>query len=212
MKKIITLIASALLAVIMISGLCSCGLLDKADAISKAVTYPEQYSITYDIENTDGVHTTIKKTVDAEGNVYFLSADSEMLFIKNGNTYTLYEKNTEGVFVASGTTETYNATYVKNATAKFSEYAEQSKNQFMPTAKNKGEQTILDRACSVYEVKLGGENNGIKYSYYVDNETGICLGFESGKSIAGFDLGADDEIFTCTEFIISDVASLKDLI
>ena len=53
---------------------------------------------------------------------------------------------------------------------------------------------------------------GDLFSYYVDKETGICLGYESGMSAAGFDLGADSDVFRCTEFVTENVASLRAMV
>ncbi|MBQ7378713.1 MAG: hypothetical protein IJW70_03420 [Clostridia bacterium] len=178
--------------------------------VENMVTYPEQYSITYEVESKDGSVTEIRKIVDGEGNVYFKSGTTELLYIKDGNQYTEYSKNEDGVFVKfEGST--YVQTYVEQQTKQFTDLAEMSRNQMMPTAKKSGDTQVLGRQCFVYTITVGGEKTGVHYSYYVDKETGICLGYESGMSAAGFDLGADSDVFRCTEFVTENIDSLKAL-
>ena len=54
------------------------------------VSLPEQYSITYEIESAEGIVRTVQKTKDADGNVYFRSDEEELLFLIDGDNYTLY--------------------------------------------------------------------------------------------------------------------------
>lgn len=215
-KKILTAFICGALIVGMLGVLAACGFNifdnDIANTVDTAVTFPDQYSITYEVETVEGVVRTVKKAVDADGNIYFKSSDKELLFIKNDELYTLYTKDSDGNYQATSTSEVYNQTYVDTETAAFLSYAEQSKKQFIPGMESTGEETVIGRTCYVYGVKLGSENNGVSYSFYVDKETGICLGFESNKSAAGVDLGSDGEVFRCTEFITENVESLKNLL
>lgn len=212
MKHLKTIILFALVGATLLL-FAGCGIdWPSADEIDNSVTLPEQYSITYEVETPEGVIRTIKKTVDADGNVYFKSGDIEKLFVKDGNLYALYTKDADGNFTALDTSNAYNQSYVDTETAGFMTYAEQSKKQFIPGMESSGEEVRLERTCLVYTIKLGGDNTGISYSFYVDKDTGICLGFESDKHIAGSDLGADGEVFRCTEFVTENIESLKNLI
>lgn len=210
MKHLKAIILSVLIGVSLLL-FASCDL-PNAGEIDGSVTLPEQYSITYELETPEGVVTTVKKAVDAEGNVYFKSGDIEKLFIKDGKLYKLYTKDEGGNFTVLDTSASYNQTYVDNETAEFMTYAEQSKKQFIPGVKSGAEQELLGRTCLVYTIKLGGDNTNLSYFFYVDKETGICLGFESDKQIAGAELGADGQVFHCTEFLTEDIEPLSNLI
>ena len=187
-----------------------CNLPSVSDVVDM-VTYPEQYSIAYEVESKDGTVTTVQKIVDGEGNVYFKSGTTELLYIKDGNQYTEYVKNASSDFEKNAG-NTYVQTYVAQMTKQFSDYAEMSRNQMMPTAKKSGTTEVLGRKCFVYTITVGGDKTGVHYSYYVDSDTGICLGYESGMSAVGFDLGADGDVFRCTEFVTENVVSLQTLV
>lgn len=212
MKKFGMMILGVVLAAVALACFAGCNLqLPSVQDVKGLVIYPEQYSITYEIEAKDGTVTALCKTVDAQGNVYYQNGATEQLYLKNGDQYVLYQKDQNGEFVALPGSS-YVKTYVDEQTKQFSEYAEMSRNQLMPTAKKQGEQEVLGRACDVYVITVGGDKTGVKYSYYVDRATGICLGYESGMSAVGFDLGADGEIFRCTGFVTEGVPDLAELV
>lgn len=215
-KKILTAFIGGALILAMLCGLAACGYNifdnDIVDTVNTSVTIPEQYSISYEIQDATGVVRTMTKTVDADGNVYFAYGEVEKLFIKDGELYQLYQKNVNGEYQATGVQAAYNQTFVDSETADFLAFAEQSKKQFIPGIESTGEKEMAGRTCYVYGVTLGNENNGVSYSFYVDKETGICLGFESSKAAAGVDLGIDGQVFTCTEFITDDVPALTELL
>lgn len=210
MKKI-SKIASALLTGIVLLGIAGCHSAI-ANTVNASVSLPEQYSITYEVETATGEVRTVRKIRDADSNVYFQSGNEEMLFIKDGDLYALYEKGSSGEYVARGIQAAYNEAYVDSVSVEFLGYAEKSKEQFIPGMESIGLEEVLGRACEVYGVKLGNDDTGISYSFYVDKETGICLGFASRKSAVGIDLGIDGEIFTCTEFVVGNIPSLIGLL
>lgn len=205
-KKILVLA----LVLVAVAAFVGCNLPSVED-VKGLVVYPEQYSITYEIESKGGTITTVQKIVDGEGNVYFKSGDNEQLYIKDGDRYVLYQKDQNGKFVTFAGS-TYTQSYVEEQTKQFASYVEASRNQMMPTAKKSGTAQVLERECDVFTITVGSEKTGVCYSYYVDRETGICLGYESGMSAAGFDLGADNDVFRCVEFVSENVQSLKTLI
>lgn len=210
-KAILALLTG--ISVIALSG-CSMDLKnnDIATIINNSVTMPEQYSITYEIENAAGEIWTIQKTKDSEGNVYFESAYEELLFIKEDEHYTLYKKDVDGNFTIQGINAVYNETYVDTATDEFLAYAERSKQQFLPGMESTGEQEVNGRICLVYGVKLGSVDTSITYTFFVDKETGICMGWDETNKVSGHEIDGNGEIFSCTEFITEDVPSLKELI
>lgn len=214
--KVITKIVAVLALGAMLFSLAGCSLdifnNDIAETVNGSVTMPEQYSIAYEVETAEGAVYTVKKVQDSDGNIYFKSGENEMLFIKGDKLYSLYVKDSDGKFISRDLADGYNMSYIDTATAEFATYAEQSKKQFIPGMKNDGEKEVLGRTCLVYSVSVGAENTGVTYTFLVDKETGICLGWEESKMVAGNELGSDGEIFECTEFITENVPSLKDLI
>lgn len=183
-----------------------------AATISNSVTMPEQYSLVYQVDAADGTIFTEAMTKDSDGNIYYQSKDKELLFLADGPNYVRYEKNAAGAFEAAHGDVTCHADYVASATAGFMNYAEKSKEKFMPGMKPEEEQEKIGRACLIYSVRIGTANTAVTYTLSVDKETGICLGWDETKKVAGNALDADDETFTCTEFITKDVPSLKMLI
>ena len=173
--------------------------------IPKTAMMPEQYSITYEIESSEGVIYTIQKTKDADGNIYFRSSEEELLFLTDGNNYILYQSDGSGNFSADDRDALYNTTYVDTVTEKFMEYAEKSKKQFIPGMGSTEEQIVSGRKCAVYTVETGAAN-------FVDKETGICLGWEEVKAISGHELETDDEVFRCTEFLTENIPFLTTLL
>lgn len=214
--KLFKKMISVLLTGAALLGLAGCGANfwdnDIAQTVESSVTIPEQYSITYEVETAVGEIRTVKKIRDGEGNIYFQSGDEDHLFIRDGDLYALYEKDSTGEYVARGLQAAYNETYVDSVSAEFLTYAERSKQQFVPGMQESGEEEVLGRPCLVYGVTVGAENTGVTYSFFVDKETGICMGWDESKRVSGQDLGADGEVFSCTEFITKDVSSLKELI
>lgn len=189
-------------------GLISC---DIAESINNSVVYPESYSITYEITSADGVITTVTKTVDANGNVYINNANEEKLYIKENNTYYLYKKDENGIFTTLGYIK-YTKEAVDKATADITKYSEESKNQFVPTAKLDGESTVAGRRCNIYKLGVGGDNNNAYYYYHIDAETGICLELEVSMTALGSSVEYDGETFICTEFITDNIDDLSILI
>lgn len=181
-------------------------------AVSDSVSFPEQYSIAYEVETAEGMIYTVKKSRDAAGNIYFKSKDKEMLFLAEEGNYILYQKNGNGEFVRSDQDTSYNAGYLDSVTEEFMRYAEMSKNQFIPGVKASGEQKEAGRDCVVYQVKIGTDNTAVSYSFLADKETGICLGWDEGRMVGGYELEDGKESFHCTEFITEDVSPLELLI
>lgn len=182
------------------------------DSIYSSICLPEQYSITYEIETTEGIIHTVQKTKDADGNIYFRSSEDELLFLADGGNYILYRPDEKGGFSADDQDALYNDTYVETATEEFMEYAGKSQKQFIPGMESTDEQMISGRDCDVYRIETGTGNFSVTYQFYVDEETGICLGWEEGKEISGYELEADGEVFRCTEFLTENIPSLISLL
>ncbi|MBQ7356785.1 MAG: hypothetical protein IJW66_05210 [Clostridia bacterium] len=205
-RKILLFVTFSLLFAVF--ALSSCGILSK---LNGAVKYPDAYSITYEVTSGDGRICTVKKTVDADGSVYVKSGDVERVYINDNGKYTLYERSEMGDFEAVGN-DRYTETAVKAETAVIEPYAEETKKQFIPTAKLDGEGEILGRACDVYKIGVGTENNSSYYYYYVEREYGICLSLEVKNTALGEEVASNSETFICTEFITEGIEDLSNLI
>ena len=205
-----------MLAGVAILSLAGCSTEDWSDSIGQtindSITLPETYSITYEVESAIGEIHTVAKLRDADGNIYFRSGNEEMLFVADGSNYVLYERTSDGSFVASDSDAVYNETYVDSVTEEFLQYVEKSKDQFIPGMEESSSQEMLGRTCLAYSVKVGTDSTAVTYTLLVDEETGICLSWEENKQIAWHDLPADSDTFHCVEFIITDVPNLLDQI
>ena len=205
MKKIVSLIITLALAAM---ALASCGIIDK---VEKAVTYPNTYSITYEITTAEGLIHAITKTVDATGNVYFKSIDDEKLFIINNGSYTLYKKNTSGEFVAVD-----GAKYTRQAVEKelepFDSYAKKTTDKFIPTARRTGATTVAGRTADTYKIGVNLLAVSFHHIYYVDQATGVCLGVDVVNKTFGNETEDNEETFACVSFITENIEKLENKI
>ena len=204
MKKIIV----CLLTICALISFASCGMLSD---LNTAVKYPDAYSITYEVTASDGTIITVKKTVDENGNVFYKDSTHEVIYLLEASSYVKYEKNADGVF-AKYSDEKYTKKAVEETTSGIKAYAEESKNKFMPTAKQESDTEMLGRTCAVYKLGVGTENNSSYTYYYVDKKTGICLGTETKNTAMGNTVAYDGERFMCTEFLVDNIDDISKLI
>ena len=205
MKKILSLIITLALTTM---ALASCGMIDKVENV---VTYPETYSITYEITTPEGLIHTMTKTVDQNGNVYFKTTGEEQLFLNDNGSYTLYEKNTDGVF-AEVEGAKYTREAVENEVALFDQYAKQTTNKFIPTARRAGESTVAGRGADTYKLGVNLLAVSFHHLYHVDSETGICLGVDVVNKTFGNETADNEETFVCVEFITENIENLENKI
>lgn len=209
MKKIILIVLSIILTLALVAvSFSSCGIISK---VENAVTYPDTYSITYEITTAEGLIHTLTKTVDANGNIYFKNIDSEKLFINNGGAYTVYTKSYDGTFTAVD-----GAKYTREAVEKelelFASYAKQTTNKFIPTARKTGTKTVAGKTADVYKIGVNLLAVSFFHYYYVDQESGVCLGVEAINTVFGNEEKANEESFVCTEYITSNIENLENKI
>ena len=207
MKKLVALFTCAI-ALIATLAFSSCSIMKN---LENAVIYPESYSITYEVTTAEGIVKSLTKTVDANGNVYTNNGENEQLFINQNGTYTLYERNETGAFVINES-QKYTKKVVDEKTADINKYSEESKKQFMPTAKLSGSDFVLGRECDVYKIGVGGKNNSAYYYYYADKLTGICLKLDVKHTALGQEVPHNTEVFVCTFFCTENVQDLSALI
>ena len=205
MKKILSLIITFALTTM---ALASCGIINK---VENAVTYPETYSITYEITTPEGLIHTMTKTVDQNGNVYFKTTGEEQLFLNDNGSYTLYEKNTDGAF-AEVEGAKYTREAVENEVALFDQYAKQTTNKFIPTARRAGESTVAGRGADTYKLGVNLLAVSFHHFYYVDQKTGICLGVDVVNKTFGNETADNEETFVCVEFITENIENLENKI
>lgn len=207
MKKASTLLACVLLAVCALS-LCSCNVLS---GLQNAVRYPDAYTLSYEVTDAQGVVTTVTKTVDTNGNVYYKDASGEAVYIPDGDAFVKYQKNAEGIFEQLSDSKLTKKA-VEAETAGIDAYAKESAKQFMPTATQEADTEKLGRACHVYSVGVGSETTGSYHYYYVDVETGICLGVEVKNAALGQNLPYDGESFICVVFETENVQNVAEYV
>ncbi|MBQ7344361.1 MAG: hypothetical protein IJW53_06350 [Clostridia bacterium] len=201
MKKIVSLIITLAIAV---TALASCGIIDRVES---AVVYPDTYSITYEITTVEGLIHTVTKTVDSNGNIYFKSIEDEKLFIKDNDSYTLYEKNADNKFA-----KTDGARYTKEAVEKelelFDSYVKRTTDKFIPTARRTGETSVVGRTADTYKIGVNLLAVSFHHIYYVDQATGICLGADVVNKTFGNETKDNEETFICVAF---DTEMVEDL-
>lgn len=197
-----------LLAFFQLIALCSCNTLSD---LNNVVKYPDSYSLAYEVTSSDGIICTVKKAVDESGNVYYKDSDKEIIFILKDSYYIKYEKNDDGAFIAN-TNEKYTKKAVEEATDGIKHYAEQSKNKFMPTAKQEDDTQLLGRTCEVFSLGVGTENNNSYTYYHIDKETGICLGVQTKNTVFGQTASSERESFICTELSFTNVDVISKLV
>ena len=201
-------------AVGMILSMSACasvsGIQEHADQVAEEkenlVTEPEEYSITYEVqEPEDGTITLVTKTCDAEGNIYYSNGERELLFLNEQGRYKLYERSGEDDFTESAVGKLYTSDYIEGETGEFNECAEQTEKQSAPGFSETDETSIAGRTCRVFENTMGVAGMNVTYVLTVDKETGVCMGWDEVSETGSFDAETSEELFSCTEFITEDV-------
>jgi len=173
---------------------------------SRIVSLPDQYSIIYEVENTDGTIVTIEKTRDEYGNIYFRSGETEKLYVRTSdNHYNIYEKDSEGNFKLSSDWKGNTAAFVQNETKSFLEYAEASSKKSSPPINSTGDCEVVGRSCETYEFKTGAGDNAVTYTLQVDKETEVCMAWEKTSTINGIRAGVNEETFRCVDFQVENI-------
>ncbi len=164
---------------------------------------PQEYLITYEIESQNGKLIRITRGKDAEGRIYFNSLTEEVLFIPSGRGYQMYYADIDGTFVNLDQTR-YTAKFVEETTQDFLHYAQKSAIRHSATAKHIGETQVAERSGKVYEINIKLSIFSQRYTFVIDDETGICLEWKSATNISDHDLTPGGN-FTCIEFQTEDI-------
>lgn len=68
-----------------------------------------------------------------------------------------------------------------------------------------GNTEIAGRSCKTYEVNMSFVNFTQSYEFAVDEETGVCLSWQTKQTISGHHLDSDQISLVCTQFIVDNV-------
>ena len=171
---------------------------------------PDKYLITYEVCEV-GVVWQITKCRDVHGNVYFKSADVELLFIADGDKYTQYIMGIDGKW-HKDVTEKYSAGDIEERTKGILEYAGKSGEEYLSVATEAGTAEVAGRACQTYEIEIQILNYSQTYILSIDDETNICLGWQTNTLISQYDVSAHSVSFFCLEYITesTELPALED--
>ena len=215
MKRVKALaLTAAIAAVVFAVSACGSagGSADRAFGDTYTPEFPAEYSITYSVQDPEGDTTEISKTQDPQGNIRYVSGDTDALFIASGKgEWKRYEHNEEGAYVPTGG-ELYGEDQINTITKDFDTYAKTSSQKNMPGTKHEGSVTVLGRAAALFSNRVGTSTTGVTYTLTVDDETGLCIGWIESKKVDGTTQQPDAEVFHATKFLTSNIGSLASLI
>lgn len=166
---------------------------------------PTAYRITYEMENGDGTLSLITMAKDEEGNLYYQNGSEELWFLpqENGYIQALSDENGELVPISTGVILKMES--VREKTAPFWACVEMSDKLIAPGFSHAGTSEIAGRTCDLYTNTMGIAVLNVTYQLYIDQETGICLGWTEEKETGIFDSEASEGTFLCSEFQTEDV-------
>lgn len=148
---------------------------EKLEKIATEKGYLVKYAI-YETDNSEKESETM--TIGASGDyTWYISNDQGGAFMyKDGMMYTWKYEN--GSWEYNGRYET-SAEESASLTNLFSSYLLLGYS-FGDSMKKSGTKTIAGRKCDIYTYKMGMLNFSYSYSYYLDQETGMCMKYEIG--------------------------------
>jgi len=173
------------------------------DTLTGSVKFPEQYWITYEIDQKDGSVISITKAKDSVGNIYYKDEKTEIVFKKNGTTYRVYQRQ-QGNYVED-TSAKYKDAYIEEQSQQFLSCAQQNNIMAGSAIKYMGDTTVLQRDCKEYGIELTVINYMQNYIFTFDEQTGICLK-KTVESKVGESYENSVNSFVCTEFMTEDVS------
>lgn len=166
---------------------------------------PAEYRITYEMENGNGTISLITMVKDGEGNLYYQNGAEELWFLsqESGYVQAMPDENGELAPTSSGTI--LKETAVRESTAAFWECVETSDKLIAPGFSHAGTAAVAERTCDLYTNTMGISGLNVTYQLYIDQETGVCLGWMEEKETGIFDSEASAGTFLCSEFQTEDV-------
>lgn len=161
---------------------------------------PSEYWITYEMENGDGTISRITMAKDGEGNLYFQNGGEELWFLADGSGYVQAVPDEDGVLSPVSTGTILKESSVQKSTAAFWDCVETSDKLIAPGFSHAGTATVVERTCDLYTHTMGVAGLNVTYNLYIDQETGICMGWTEDKETGIFDSEPSEGTFLCTEF------------
>ena len=209
MKRILKFGTIPFCAAVLAASMTACGSLPlngSGSSEKTAVVFPEQYSITYEVQKPgEDAVTLVTRARDGDGNIYFAGGSTELLFLSDGGKYRLYEKDAEGGFTEAAAGKRYTTDYIDTATAAFTACAEPEVNASTPGFDPAEDDTVAGRTCNVFENKIGVAGMNTTYVLQLDQETGVCLGYNELSDTGIFTSEPSKDVFSCTEFRTENV-------
>lgn len=161
---------------------------------------PSEYWITYEMENGDGTISRITMAKDSEGNLYFQNGEEELWFLTDGSGYVQAMPDEDGILSPVSTGTILKESAVQKSTAAFWDCVETSDKLIAPGFSHAGTTTVAERACDLYTQTMGVAGLNVTYNLYIDQETGICMGWTEDKETGIFDSDPSEGTFLCAEF------------
>ena len=165
---------------------------------SQAISWPQEYLISYEYQLADGRVGQIAQGRDAQGNVYFQSDSVETLFVADGLHYLAYHTNASGELEQQP--DMYSETYVQEQISALVDYASRASQWYLDDAVYVGDGEVAGRPCALYSYERDFLNYTLTYTMAVDNATGLCLEWRTRSSVSGHDISDGEGDFICTAF------------
>ena len=162
------------------------------------------YSITYKYTVSGSPESLVATSTRTSEGYYYNYGGMEALFIKNGDKYDTYQGSAEDGFVKVDFIDPVTQKELEDEMAFnlvfgfMNQYADNTSNM-----KKSGTATVADRDCDKYTFSYSGIGGAVKYSYYIDKETGVCLKWNYDAAAGGQTAALT---FECTEFKTSGVS------
>ncbi len=161
---------------------------------------PNEFRITYEMENGDGTLSLITLSKNGDGELHYQNASEEKWFLAQGNGYIQAQPDEGGKLVPISAGTILKDTAFQDQTLDFWNCAEASEKRFAPGFEWERTEIIAGRTCDLYTNYLGIDNMNVTYLLYVDQETGICLGWMEDAETWIFDTQPAKGTFLCSEF------------
>ena len=153
---------------------------EKLERVAKEKGYLVKYAV-YETDNSNMESETM--TIGASGDyTWYIDGDQGAAFMyKDGMMYTWEFENDSWEYKGRYETTDEESALLTNL---FSSYLLLGYS-FGDSMKKAGTKTIAGRKCDIYTYKVGIIGYSYSYSYYLDQETGMCMKYEIGAKAAG---------------------------
>lgn len=166
---------------------------------------PAEYQITYEMENGDSTISLITMAKDSKGDLYYRDGTKEIWFLSQGNGYVQASPNEDGALIPTSSGTILKEKAVRENTAAFWECVETSDKLLAPGFSHAGIAMVAERTCDLYTNTFGITGLNVTYQLYIDQKTGVCLGWTEEKETGIFDSEVSEGIFLCSEFLTEDI-------